>query len=121
MSILLPTLIGIIAGISSGVFGIGGGIIIIPILLFVYKMDQQSATATSLMALLLPVGSFGLWQFYRSGFVHTANIKIGLLIALGMLVGTFFGAKIATFVSGEVLSKSFAIFLVLIATRVWFL
>lgn len=119
MPFILPIFIGLAAGISSGLFGIGGGIIIVPLLLFFYKLNQQSATATSLIALLLPVGSLGLWHFYRSGFVKSNNFKIGLLIAAGMVIGTFFGAKLATTLSSETLSKMFALFLVFIAIRIW--
>ncbi|MGZ3796065.1 MAG: TSUP family transporter [Pseudobdellovibrionaceae bacterium] len=120
MTFLIPILIGAAAGIASGLFGIGGGIIIIPLLLFTYKFSQQVSTATSLIALLLPVGSLGLWQYYRSGFVTNENIKIGFLIALGMIVGTFYGAKIATFLEADTLTKMFAVFLLLVAIRVWF-
>ena len=119
MPFLIPTLIGIAAGIASGIFGIGGGIIIIPLLIFIYKFDQQACTATSLIALLLPVGSLGLWQYYKSGFVNSTSWKIGLLIAFGMFMGTFFGAKLAISISGEWLTKSFAIFLFFVAVRIW--
>lgn len=119
MFFLLPILIGLTAGVSSGLFGIGGGVIIVPLVLFFYKLNQQSATATSLIALLLPVGSLGLWQFYKSGFVTSDNFKIGFLIAVGMLIGTFFGAKIAIFLSTGTLSKMFAVFLILLGIRVW--
>ena len=115
----MPVLIGITAGVSSGLFGIGGGVIIIPLLLFIYKFTQQVATATSLIALLLPVGAFGIWQYYRSGYITGVNLKVGLLIALGMLLGTFLGARIATVISGEILSKAFAVFLLAVAVRVW--
>jgi len=120
MNLLMPTLIGLVAGISSGLFGIGGGIIIIPLLLFIYKFDQQSATATSLIALLLPVGSLGLWQFYRAGFVTGDKLKIGLLIASGMILGTYIGARIATSIPSDILTKAFALFLLAVAARVWF-
>ncbi|MGZ3773408.1 MAG: TSUP family transporter [Pseudobdellovibrionaceae bacterium] len=119
MFFLLPILIGLAAGVSSGLFGIGGGVIIVPLVLFFYKLNQQSATATSLIALLLPVGSLGLWQFYKTGYVTSGNFKIGLLIAAGMLFGTLFGAKIATVLSSETLSKMFAVFLILLGIRVW--
>ena len=120
MEILIPLTIGIFAGISSGLFGIGGGIIIVPLLLYFYKFNQQMATATSLIALLLPVGAFGLWQYYKSGFVAPENLRIGLMIACGMLLGTFFGAKIASQLASETLSKIFAIFLMLVSIKVWF-
>lgn len=120
MNFLIPIAIGLAAGISSGVFGIGGGVIIVPLVLYIYKFSQQTCTATSLIALLLPVGSFGLWQYYRSGFVSVDNVKIGLFISIGMFAGTFVGARIATGLEGETVSKLFAIFLVLVALKIWF-
>lgn len=119
MSFLIPVLIGVSAGISSGLFGIGGGIIIVPLVLYFFKVPQQSAIATSLISLLLPVGSLGLLQYYRSGFVNPENLKIGLTIAAGMLIGTFFGAKLATSLQAEILSKMFAVFLIIVAIRIW--
>lgn len=120
MSLAIAVGIGVFAGISSGLFGIGGGIIIVPLVLYVYKFSQQGATATSLIALLLPVGSLGLWQYYKAGFIDGTNVKVGLAIAAGMLVGAFFGAKIAAQLQGETLTKIFAAFLVLVAVRLWF-
>lgn len=119
MAFILPILIGITAGISSGLFGIGGGIIIVPLLLYFYKYSQQTATATSLTALLLPVGALGLWQFYKNGDLTSTNLKVGFTIATGMFVGTFLGAKISTYLPSEVLTKMFSIFLVLVALRLW--
>lgn len=120
MYLLVPIIIGVLAGVSSGLFGIGGGVIVVPLVLYHYKFSQQSATATSLIALLLPVGSLGIWQFYKSGLINSENFKIGLLIALGMLVGTYFGAKLGVQIQAKVLSKMFAMFLMFIALKVWF-
>ncbi len=120
MAFILPILIGLAAGIASGLFGIGGGIIVVPLVLFLYGFSLQASTATSLIALLLPVGSLALWQYYKSGFVTPESLKVGLLIATGMFMGSFFGAKLATVLKGETLGKMFSIFLVLVAIRMWF-
>jgi len=112
--------IGVIAGISSGLFGVGGGIVIVPLVVALFGMSQQAGSATSLVALLLPVGALGVWQYYRSGFIGPENIKYGALIALGLLIGTFFGAKIAVYISSENLAKMFAIYLFVMALRIWF-
>lgn len=111
--------IGLFAGVSSGVFGIGGGVVIIPLLVFILKYKQIEAVGTSLIALLLPVGSLGVFHYYRNGFVNLAHVKIGLMISLGMVLGTFFGAKIASGLDSRTLSKLFAIFLFLISIKVW--
>lgn len=119
MDILIPLSIGLMAGVSSGLFGIGGGIIIVPLVAFFFKFPQQSVVATSLVALLLPVGSLGVWQYYSQGFLTMTQVKLGLMIALGMLLGTLGGAKIASNLSGELLTKLFSIFLVIVAIRLW--
>ncbi len=111
--------IGLLAGVCSGLFGIGGGIIIVPLVAAIFQASQQSASATSLVALLLPVGALGVWQYYQSGFIGPENFKFGGLIALGILFGTFFGAKLAIQLTSDHLAKMFSIFLFIVAVRVW--
>ena len=83
---------GILAGILSGFFGIGGGLVIVPALMMIWHMQPQAATGTSLGALLLPVGLLGAWQYYRSGL---SNVPAAGFIALGLLIGALLGATIA--------------------------
>ncbi len=109
-------LIGLLAGILSGLFGIGGGLIIIPALILFFKMNQHLAQGTSLGALLLPVGLLGFLEYFRNGNV---NIKGSLLIALGLFIGAYFGANIANIIPTKTLSKLFAIFLVIVAIRIF--
>ncbi len=111
--------IGIAAGMLSGMFGVGGGVIIVPALVLLFGMSQQTATGTSLMALLLPVGILGVIEYFRSGKISIDNVWFGLVIALGLFAGALFGAKIALGMSGEMLRRGFAIFLVLVAIRLW--
>ena len=108
--------VGIVAGVLAGMFGIGGGIVIGPALILLAKFQPQVATGTSLGALLLPVGALGAWEYWRRG---NLNIAAALWIALGLFLGAWFGARIAQALSGPQLQKAFAIFLVLIAIRVW--
>lgn len=108
--------IGLAAGLLAGMFGIGGGIVIGPALILLAKFAPQTATGTSLGALLLPVGALGAWEYYHRGHV---NIAASLWIALGLFLGAWFGARIAMSLSGSQLQKAFAIFLVLMAIRVW--
>ena len=108
--------IGLAAGVLAGMFGIGGGIVIGPALILMAKFQPQTATGTSLGALLLPVGALGAWEYYRRGHL---NIAVSLWLALGLFLGAWFGARIAQSLSGPQLQKAFAIFLVLIAIRVW--
>jgi len=108
--------IGFLAGILSGVFGIGGGVVIVPALILIAGMAPISATGTSLAALLLPVGILGAWEYHRKG-----NLDIGaaLWIAFGLLVGVWIGAKIAHQLSPVQLKRAFSVFLVLVAARIW--
>jgi uncharacterized membrane protein YfcA len=109
--------IGLAAGLLSGLFGIGGGILIVPALLFFAKMQPSTATGTSLGALLLPVGALGAWQYYKNGHVV---VSASLLIALGLFVGAFFGAQFGQGLDPATAKRSFAIFLVVVAGRLWF-
>ena len=61
---------GVAAGIASGLFGIGGGLVIIPVLVFIFGMDQHAANGTSLVALLLPVGAFAVWNYWQAGKIN---------------------------------------------------
>jgi hypothetical protein len=111
--------IGIAAGILSGMFGVGGGVIIVPALVLLFGMSQQNANATSLMALLLPVGLLGVYEYYRLGKLSTEHLWFGLTIAAGLFIGAFFGARIAIGMSGDLLRRAFAVFLVIVAIRLW--
>jgi uncharacterized membrane protein YfcA len=108
--------IGLLAGVLSGVFGIGGGIIIVPSLVFFAKMAQKTAVGTSLGALLLPVGLLGVWTYYKNGHI---NVAASLWIALGMFFGAYGGSVLAQSVSDNALKRGFAVLLVVVATRLW--
>lgn len=116
MTILLFLAIGLAAGVLSGLFGIGGGVLIVPALLLLARMQPVVATGTSLAALLLPVGALGAWQYYKQGNV---NVVASLCIALGLLVGAYFGARYAQGLSPLALRRAFAVFLGLIAVKMW--
>ena len=113
---LLYILIGAGAGVLAGLFGIGGGLIIVPALVYAARMSQLTATGTSLGALLLPVGALGAWEYYRTG---NLDVRAALFIAVGLFMGAFFGAKLAHMVTEVYLRRAFAVFLVLVAIRVW--
>jgi uncharacterized membrane protein YfcA len=113
---ILYILIGVAAGVLSGLFGIGGGVVIVPALLFVARMTPLTATGTSLGALLLPVGALGAWEYYRKGQL---DLRDALLLAVGLFFGAFFGAKFAQLLTPVQLRRAFAVFLVLVAIRVW--
>jgi hypothetical protein len=111
---------GILAGILSGIFGIGGGMVIVPALVLFFKMPQQTATGTSLVALLLPVGLLAVWEYYRLQKIGIEHVKWGLLISVGLFLGALIGARIATNLPEALLRKAFAAFLVFVAFKMWF-
>ena len=105
-------IMGIVAGVMSGLFGIGGGIIMVPSLIAIFGMDMLNANATSLAAMLLPVGILGVITYYKAGYI---NVRNALWISVGLLTGSFFGAELAVSVDVKVLSKLYAAFLLYIA------
>lgn len=120
MSIVIGLLIGVLAGISSGFFGIGGGIIIIPGLIYFMGMQQKQAQGTSLIALLLPTGALAFWNYWKSGKLDNNSLVVGGCIALGLFVGGFFGSKFAISMDEVLLRRIFAGFLVLVAIQLFF-
>lgn len=117
MTIILLIAIGLGAGVLSGLFGIGGGLIIVPALMLLLKMQPQMATGTSLGVLVLPVVSLGAWTYYKAG---NMDPKASATIAIGLLCGSWIGAQLAQGLAPDVLRRLFALFLVVVAVRLWF-
>ncbi len=113
----LALLVGVIVGVVSGIVGIGGGVLFIPALIWIFHMDQHKAQGTSLGALLAPVGIFAFLEYYRKG---NADLRIALLLAAGFLVGGYFGAVTAQHISELWLRRVFAIMLVALGARMFF-
>ncbi len=111
------TLIGITAGILAGMVGVGGGIVIVPALVYLFGMDQHMAQGTSLAVLLPPTGLFAFMRYYHAGHV---DLKMAGLIIVGLLIGGWFGGGWAQQVSGPALRKGFAVFMVLAGVRMFF-
>ncbi len=109
--------IGLVAGVLSGVFGIGGGIVIVPGLILLAGFAPHRATGTSLGALLLPVGFLGAWQYWRRGDV---DVRASMILALGLFLGALVGARIGLSIPPRVLRRAFAVLLVLVSTQLWF-
>jgi uncharacterized membrane protein YfcA len=114
---LLFLAIGLAAGLLSGLFGIGGGIIIVPALMMVGRMQPSTATGTSLGALLLPVGALGAWQYYKNGHL---DVRASLLIALGIFLGAYLGAIAMQQMNPVMAKRMFALFLLVVGARIWF-
>lgn len=109
--------VGLIVGVFSGLIGVGGGIVLIPILVFGFKMNQKLAQGTSLAMLLPPTGLLAFLEYYKSG---NADLKLGLIISVGVFFGGYLGGIWAQAIPGPAMRKGFAIFLVLVAIKMWF-
>jgi len=112
--------LGLGAGVLSGLFGIGGGIVIVPALVLGFKLSQTSANGTSLLAFLLPVGLLGAINYYRAGRIDIVSAKWALTIAFGIFLGTFLGSRLALSLPEAHLRRAFAVLLVAVAIRLWF-
>ena len=116
-TVLLALGLGVTAGVLSGVFGIGGGVVVVPGLIFLLGYGQKTATGTSLLALLLPVGTLAAIEYARAGHV---NVRVGLLVAAGIFAGALLGARLALGQSEVLLKRLFAVLLVALAARLFF-
>jgi hypothetical protein len=106
--------LGLVAGVASGMFGIGGGVIIVPALLVIFGIKELEAIGTSLGALLLPVGILGAMEHYKAGNI---TIKYSALLAAGLFVGAYFGAKIVIGLPPLTVRRVYAGFLLLLSCR----
>jgi uncharacterized protein len=115
-TIALALCLGFGAGVLSGLFGVGGGILFVPTLAFVVGMGQLDAQATSLAA-MIPVVAFGAWQQHRAGNVRW---RVALVIGLASIIGVAGGAAVATSLSESLLRDLFAGLLLIVAAQlVW--
>lgn len=116
-TILIVVLIGIAAGMLSGLVGVGGGLIIVPALIYFLGMSQLSAQGTSLGLILLPVGILAVLAYYKQGHV---DVKVVLILATGFVAGSYWGSKISLSLSQETVRKIFAVLMILVAVKMLF-
>jgi len=109
---ILYLILGLVAGTLSGMFGIGGGTILIPGLVFLAGLSQHAAQGTTLAIMLLPIGLLAVIKYYQAGHV---NFYITAFICVGFLIGGLIGANIAVGIPNLVLRKAFGIFLMVVA------
>ncbi len=107
-------ILGFVAGIASGLLGIGGAIVLVPSLVYIFGWKQHLAQGTTLAMLTMPIVILGAWQYYRAGNV---NIQVALLMGLGLLFGGFFGGWIANNIDTNTLRKIFGVALFLISLK----
>jgi len=117
-TIIILLIIGAAAGMLGGLVGIGGGIIIVPALIYFLGKSQLQAQGISLALIMFPVGILGVMQYYKQGHV---DFSIVLILAIGFIVGSFLGSKIAMDLPQDIIRKLFAGLLIIVAVKMLFL
>ncbi|MDP3181705.1 MAG: sulfite exporter TauE/SafE family protein [Desulfobaccales bacterium] len=115
--ILLFVLLGLVAGAFSGLIGVGGGVIIVPALVFLFGLSQHAAQGTTPALLVPPIGLLAAWTYYQEGYV---DIHIAALICIGFLAGGLLGAKFANHLSNLALERVFGVAMLLISLKMIF-
>lgn len=110
-------LLGVLVGGFSGLVGIGGGVVLVPILVYFFKFSQQQAQGTTLALLLPPIGILAVWEYYKKGFV---DIRVALLLAVGFVLGSFLSAKLAVVLPEIVLQRIFGLLLLIVGIKFFF-
>jgi uncharacterized membrane protein YfcA len=115
---MVPALVmlGLAAGVLSGLIGIGGGILIVPSLVFLFGFSQHLAQGTTLALLVPPIGLLGAWTYYQKGFV---DLRVAALVCLGFFLGGLIGARMATSLPTTALERIFGTSLILIGAKMW--
>ncbi|WP_375239407.1 sulfite exporter TauE/SafE family protein [Aurantibacter sp.] len=117
--ILILVIIGLLAGFFSGMFGVGGGVIMVPLIIFVLGYTQHQAQGMSLAVLAVPVTFLAAYTYHKSG-ESPIDFRYALVIAVCFIVGSYLGTKIAISINEVLLKKVFSVLLVLIAIKMFF-
>ena len=113
-TVIILVLIGIFAGIISGFIGVGGGILIVPALVYLLGLSQHTAQGTSLLLMLPPIGILAVMNYYKAGQI---NIAYGLIIAGAFVIGGYFGSKLALKLNENVVKLIFGILMLYVSVR----
>jgi len=113
-TVLLLILVGLLAGLLSGFVGVGGGMVIVPALVYMLGFSQLQAQGTSLAVLLLPVGILAVWNYHKSGNI---DISVALVIAATFVLGGYFGSKFALKLPEHKVKFIFGLFMLYVAIR----
>lgn len=115
--LIVLLLTGLAAGALSGIAGIGGGTIIVPVLVFFLGYTQHQAQGVSLTMFLLPIGFLGVYNYYKEGHISGQTIQVALIMCATFILGSYLGSKIAVSVNQEVLKKIFGVFIFLLSLK----
>jgi uncharacterized protein len=116
-TLIMLILIGLVAGILGGLLGLGGGIIIIPALVFLLGFTQHQSIGTSLAVMLPPIGVFAAYNYYNAGYV---NLKYALIVAAAFMAGSWLSSKFALSLPESTLRKIFSVLLLFMAFKMFF-
>ncbi len=116
-TILLLILVGLVAGALSGMVGVGGGIIIVPALVYVLGFSQFQAQGTSLGLLLLPAGFLAVINYYKKGYV---DFKVVMIMFVAFVIGSWLGSKLSLSLTQDAVKKVFAVIMILTAGKMLF-
>jgi uncharacterized membrane protein YfcA len=114
MNIILYLSVGLLGGILSGMLGIGGGIVMVPALAFLFGLSQHQAQGTTLAIMVPPIGLLAAWTYYKADFV---DIKIAAFVCLGFFFGGLLGAKFVVGLPEPILRRIFGVALLMIAIK----
>jgi uncharacterized membrane protein YfcA len=112
--------IGVFTGIISGLFGVGGGIMMVPIFTYALGFALRTSVAISLTAMLLPVGALALYKYFQENIINGEQIRYGLLTGVGIFIGAYFGAKLSLELSNQTFTKVFGAFILLVSLKLIF-
>lgn len=115
--IIILLTVGLAAGLLSGLVGIGGGIIIVPVLVYFLGFTQQQAQGTTLFMFLFPIGILGVMNYYKAGAI---DWKVAAIIAATFFVGSFFGSKLAISMDQAIVKKIFGIIIIALGIKMTF-
>ncbi|MGE0078541.1 MAG: sulfite exporter TauE/SafE family protein [Bacteroidales bacterium] len=115
--LILLVFIGLLAGFVGGSLGLGGGVIIVPALIFLMGFSQHFAQGTSLVVLLFPVGIFAVYNYYRAGMI---DWKVAWILMIAVVIGSYFGSLLSIHMPDKLLRKVFGVFILLISIKMIF-
>ena len=113
-TIILIIIVGLAAGILGGMVGVGGGIIIVPALVYFLAFSQHQAQGTSLALMLFPVGILGVINYYKKGHV---DFRYAGLLAIGFVLGSYLGSKFSLSLPQLTVKKIFAVIMLLVSLK----
>lgn len=117
--ILVLVIIGLLAGLFSGMFGVGGGVIMVPLMIFALGYSQHQAQGMSLAVLAVPVTFLAAYTYHKSG-ENPINFRYALVIAACFVVGSYLGTKVAISINEVLLKKIFSVLLIAVAIKMFF-